>query len=94
MQKLSTWLPLALAVAAGYMLTRPSAVSRHISWQEFRINHLEKGDVERLEVVNRGIVRVYLRRDYGTSSPGVRLLVVMLWIADAVTCMQYFVRIC
>ena len=52
------------------MLTRPSLNTRHISWQEFRINYLEKGEVDRLEVVNKNVVRVYLRRDAG-SGPGV-----------------------
>lgn len=57
------WLPLALALAAGYMLTHSSGQPRQISWQEFRINYLERGEVERLEVVNRSLVRAYLRRD-------------------------------
>ena len=61
--------PLGLALAAGYMLTRPGLNTRHISWQEFRINYLEKGEVDRLEVVNKNVVRVYLRRDAG--GPGV-----------------------
>ena len=64
------WLPLGLAVTAGYMLTRPSMNSRRISWQEFRVNYLEKGEVDRLEVVNKSLVKVYLRRDAGTG-PGV-----------------------
>ena len=57
------WMPLALALAAGYMLTHSSGQPRQISWQEFRINYLERGEVERLEVVNRNLVRAYLRRD-------------------------------
>ena len=66
-------MPLGLAVAAGYMLTRPSLNTRHISWQEFRINYLEKGEVDRLEVVNRNVVRVYLRRDAGAGPVSERL---------------------
>lgn len=57
------WVPLALALAAGYVLTHSSGQPRQISWQEFRINYLERGEVERLEVVNRNLVRAYLRRD-------------------------------
>ena len=57
------WMPLALALAAGYVLTHSSGQPRQISWQEFRINYLERGEVERLEVVNRSLVRAYLRRD-------------------------------
>ena len=57
------WVPLALALAAGYVLTHSGGQPRLISWQEFRINYLERGEVERLEVVNRSLVRAYLRRD-------------------------------
>lgn len=68
-QNWSMWAPLAVAVAAGYFLTRSSGQSRQISWQEFRVNYLERGEVDRLEVVNRNVVRVYLRRDSGAGSP-------------------------
>ena len=64
-QNWGTWVPFGLALGAAYFLTRSSNQSRQISWQEFRISYLEKGQVERLEVVNRNIVRVYLRRDSG-----------------------------
>ena len=70
-QNWNYWLPLGLAVTTGYMLTRPSMNSRRISWQEFRVNYLEKGEVDRLEVVNKSLVKVYLRRDAGTGGPGV-----------------------
>ena len=67
------WVPLGLAVAVGYFLTRNSANTRHISWQEFRTQYLEKGEVERLQVVDRSVVRVFLRRDASVArSPGVR----------------------
>ena len=69
-QNWNYWLPLGLAVTAGYLLTRPSMNSRRISWQEFRVNYLEKGEVDRLEVVDKNVVKVYLRRDAG-SGPGV-----------------------
>ena len=59
----ANWVPLALALAAGYVLTNSGGQLRQISWQEFRINYLERGEVERLEVVNRSLVRAYLRRD-------------------------------
>lgn len=68
------WIPLGLAVAVGYVLTRGSN-TRHISWQEFRTQYLERGEVERLQVVDRNVVRVYLRRDASmTNAPGVRPL--------------------
>ena len=83
-----TWLSLAGAAAAWYMLTRSSEEHRQISWQEFRTSYLEQGEVgcsvkkknkkrslfffillkvDRLEVVNRNIVRVHLRRDRGMT---------------------------
>lgn len=66
------WIPLGLAVAVGYALTRNNS-TRHISWQEFRTQYLERGEVERLQVVDRNVVRVYLRRDASmTNAPGVR----------------------
>ena len=61
---------LALALGAGYLLTRPRENVRHISWQEFRMNYLEKGEVERLEVINGTLVKAYLHRD-GAGSLGV-----------------------
>lgn len=36
-----------------------------ISWNDFRNNYLEKGLVEKLVVVNRSIVRVFLKGDSG-----------------------------
>jgi hypothetical protein len=67
----ANWVPLALALAAGYVLTNSSGQLRQISWQEFRINYLERGEVERLEVVNRNLVRAYLRRDSAGQGPSI-----------------------
>ncbi|TPX56892.1 hypothetical protein PhCBS80983_g04213 [Powellomyces hirtus] len=36
---------------------------QQITWQEFQANMLEKGYVDHLEVINKNIVRVYLRPD-------------------------------
>ena len=44
-QNRGTMIGIALAAAAGYMLMQSSSHSRQISWQEFRINYLEKGEV-------------------------------------------------
>lgn len=44
------------------MLTRNDN-ARLISWQEFRTQYLERGEVDRLQVINKNVVRVYLRRD-------------------------------
>ncbi len=53
---------LAAMVAMGYMLTQNNAAT-NISWQEFRTKYLEHGEVERLEVIDHNVVRVYLRND-------------------------------
>lgn len=44
-QNRGTFVGVALAAAAGYMLMMSSGNNRQISWQEFRINYLEKGEV-------------------------------------------------
>lgn len=66
----SNWVPLALALAAGYMLTKSGGQPRQLSWQEFRSHYLERGEVERLEVVNRSLVRAYLRSDSASQVRG------------------------
>ncbi|PWN51618.1 ATP-dependent metallopeptidase Hfl [Violaceomyces palustris] len=43
-----------------YRLTSPDTPSREITWQEFRTAFLDKGLVERLVVVNRSKVKVFL----------------------------------
>ncbi len=58
---------LGLALAAGYLLTRPRENTRHISWQEFKVAYLEKGEVEKLEVINGTLVRGYLFGDGATN---------------------------
>ncbi|TPX59387.1 hypothetical protein PhCBS80983_g02542 [Powellomyces hirtus] len=47
----------------AYTLYSGYSDEQQITWQEFRANMLEKGYVEHLEVVNKDIVRVYLRPD-------------------------------
>lgn len=69
-KKWTSWLPLVAAGALGYWLTaRSSDRSHQITWQEFRVNYLEKGEVDHLQVVNRSAVRVFLKKDY-PSPPG------------------------
>ncbi|CAO1624097.1 unnamed protein product [Sympodiomycopsis kandeliae] len=53
-----------------YKLTSPSSNSREITWQEFKTAFLDRGLVERLVVVNRNKVRVYLRTDNVGSPSG------------------------
>ncbi|KAI7851062.1 peptidase family M41-domain-containing protein [Circinella umbellata] len=44
-----------------YKLTEPSEKGRELTWQTFRTTLMDKGMVDRLVVVNREQVRVYLR---------------------------------
>lgn len=53
-----------------YRLTSPDTPSREITWQEFRTAFLDKGLVDRLVVVNRSKVKVYLHSNAtGTMYP-------------------------
>jgi AFG3 family protein len=52
-----------------YQYTSPSASSREITWQEFRTAFLDKGQVDRLVVVNRSRVKVYLHSNATGSLP-------------------------
>lgn len=59
-------------VVATYLLyrfTSPEQGSREITWQEFRSALLDKGLVERLVVVNRSRVNVYLNGTAGATYP-------------------------
>ncbi len=58
---------LGLALGVAYLLTRPRENTRNISWQEFRNNYLEKGEVEKLEVINGTLVKAYLVGDRASS---------------------------
>ncbi|KAI9481604.1 MAG: peptidase family M41-domain-containing protein [Benjaminiella poitrasii] len=49
-----------------YKLTSPSDNARELTWQAFRTNLLDKGLVDRLEVLNRNQVRVHLRNEAGS----------------------------
>lgn len=57
------WLGVAVGVGAGWLLLSSGGYSREINWQEFRTNYLAKGDVEKLVVINKSFVRVYLKGD-------------------------------
>ncbi|KAI7898743.1 peptidase family M41-domain-containing protein [Cokeromyces recurvatus] len=46
-----------------YQMTSPTDDSQELTWQAFRTNLLDKGLVDKLEVVNRNRVRVYLRHE-------------------------------
>ncbi|KAI9004102.1 peptidase family M41-domain-containing protein [Gaertneriomyces semiglobifer] len=60
----------------AYQMYSSAANEHEISWQEFRSGMLDKGYVQRLEVVNKQLVRVHLRPDapqlrsgHGGASP-------------------------
>ncbi|OAD66538.1 hypothetical protein PHYBLDRAFT_178419 [Phycomyces blakesleeanus NRRL 1555(-)] len=58
-----------LTAAATYMLwkaTAPPENSRELTWQSFRSQLMDKGMVDRLDVLNRSRVRVHLRPDAGS----------------------------
>ena len=47
-QNRGTLVGVALATATGYVLMQSSTTSHQISWQEFRISYLDKGEVTRM----------------------------------------------
>jgi AFG3 family protein len=47
----------------AYSLYKSSSTSHSITWQQFRTEFLDKGLVDSLLVVNKGVVRVFLRPD-------------------------------
>lgn len=61
-------LGIAAVAGAGYFLLGGPSSSREINWQEFRVNHLDRGDVDHLVVSNRSTVKVYLRNDPTNAS--------------------------
>ncbi|KAG1152361.1 hypothetical protein G6F37_000227 [Rhizopus arrhizus] len=65
-----------IATAIGsyvlYRLTAPTDRGRELTWQTFRSQLLDRGLVDRLEVINRNQVLVYLRNEASTLGvPGV-----------------------
>ncbi|KAG0007983.1 AAA ATPase afg3 [Entomortierella chlamydospora] len=66
----NTILPIAFTSYVLYKAMSPSEHSREITWQEFRSTFLDRGLVDRLVVLNRNRVRVYLRHDSPGQIPG------------------------
>ncbi|CCX34352.1 Similar to Mitochondrial respiratory chain complexes assembly protein YTA12; acc. no. P40341 [Pyronema omphalodes CBS 100304] len=60
---LQTAVFLSFATWAFFKVISPGEVSREITWQEFRNTFLDKGLVEKLVVINRNKVKVYLYSD-------------------------------
>ncbi|KAG0047512.1 AAA ATPase afg3 [Gryganskiella cystojenkinii] len=59
----NTILPLAFTSYVLYKAMSPGENTREITWQEFRSTFLDRGLVDRLVVLNRNRVKVYLRGD-------------------------------
>ncbi|KAF9131116.1 AAA ATPase afg3 [Mortierella sp. 14UC] len=66
----NTVLPLAFTSYVLYKAMSPSDNTREITWQEFRSTFLDRGLVDRLVVLNRNRVRVFLRSDAPGQIPG------------------------
>ncbi|KAG0300045.1 AAA ATPase afg3 [Dissophora globulifera] len=66
----NTALPIAFTTYVLYKAMAPSDNTREITWQEFRSTFLDRGLVDRLVVVNRNRVKVYLRHDSPGQIPG------------------------
>ncbi|KAG0274992.1 AAA ATPase afg3 [Linnemannia exigua] len=66
-----TVLPLAFTSYVLYKAMSPSDNTREITWQDFRSTFLDRGLVDRLVVLNRNRVKVFLRNDGQAGSiPG------------------------
>lgn len=70
----NTLIATAIGTWVIWQITSPSTNAREITWQEFRTAFLDKGLVDRLVVVNRTKVRVYLHSNasgtMGTNGSG------------------------
>lgn len=60
---MTTMVPALFATWVLWRLTAPQENAREMTWQDFRNMFLDKGLVERLEVINRNRVRVHLAKD-------------------------------
>ncbi|KAJ1739602.1 AAA ATPase afg3 [Coemansia sp. RSA 1086] len=59
---------LALLTYLGFQLTNDSGKESQVTWQEFRRMYLDRGQVERLVVINRNRVRAMLRAEEGGNN--------------------------
>ncbi|KAG0198405.1 AAA ATPase afg3, partial [Mortierella sp. NVP41] len=66
----NTILPIAFTSYVLYKAMSPSENTREITWQEFRSTFLDRGLVDRLVVLNRNRVKVFLRGDAPGQIPG------------------------
>ncbi|KAG0347267.1 AAA ATPase afg3 [Podila humilis] len=66
----NTVLPVIFTTYVLYKAMSPSENTREITWQEFRSTFLDRGLVDRLTVLNRNRVKVYLRGDAPGQIPG------------------------
>jgi len=53
----------ASGLLAMYLLSGSSSSMREINWQDFRINYLERGEVDHVVITNKSLAKVYLKSD-------------------------------
>ena len=46
-----------------YLLSGPSNSLREINWQDFRVNYLERGEVDHVVISNKSLAKVFLKSD-------------------------------
>ncbi|XP_062500764.1 AFG3-like protein 2 [Corticium candelabrum] len=64
----NTLITVGVAAVVGYILLRRQQQANEINWQEFKVHYLNRGEVERVVVVNQNYVRVYLKADAALST--------------------------
>jgi FtsH Extracellular. len=58
-----------------YLLSGPSNSMREINWQDFRINYLERGEVDHVVISNKSLAKIYLKSDPANVSLLTNLLI-------------------
>lgn len=47
----------------AYLLMKSQTPMKEINWQEFRMNYLERGEVDKVVISNKTLAKVYLKSD-------------------------------
>lgn len=63
--EMRTWMVIGIAVGLYLLLQVFEGPGKEITWREFRNDYLERGLVERIEVVNKRFARVVLKSGSG-----------------------------
>lgn len=67
----------------AYLLMRSQTPMKEINWQEFRMNYLERGEVDKVVISNKSLAKVYLKSDPSVVS--VNVIVFYYMLEEAVT---------